>query len=293
MTAIAASGAKNAWVAGTSDTGGLLLEQRNGSAWKRVAAPAGFGRNVNFDYVIRSTSPTDMWTFPNAGDNNTSYGLRWNGRSWAKFTFGSARITAAAVFGPKSVWVFGWKGATGLMLLPYTAYYNGRAWKRWSVPVVANSVIALSYSDIWDMGGTSKGTDIAMHWNGRSWKALAIPALPKFHGIAWLPYYAAATTARDLWVLDGLARDQVTGTGPPGAWLLHWNGSKWSVTAKNSSWWLSGLTPDGHGGFWLTGEKTQTGGAGLFNSYIVHRSGCRWTAQKAPTGPASAPPRRA
>jgi hypothetical protein len=154
---------------------------------------------------------------------------------------------------------------------------------RWSVPVVPNSVIALSYSDIWAMGGTAKNTDIAVHWNGRSWKPLAIPTLPKFHGIAWVASNAAATSSHNLWVLESLARNQVTGLSPPGATLLHWNGSKWSVAAKKSSWWLFGLAPDGHGGFWLTGEKTQTGNYGPFNSAIVHYSGGRWTAQHAPT----------
>jgi hypothetical protein len=278
LTAISASGARDAWAAGIGDTAaGLLLERWNGSTWKQFAAPAGFGGGVA-DYVIRSTSPTNMWTFPIVG--NTTYGLHWNGRSWAKFTFRNVVIGTAAVFGPKSVWVFGSKVPTSA---PYVAYYNGRAWKQWSLPVSPNSVTALSFSDIWGMGQTSKGTDIAVHWNGRAWKTLTIPTLPKFHKIPWFAYYAAATSAHDLWILDGLALNLASGTSPPGATLLHWNGSKWSVAAKNSSWWLYGLTPDGHGGFWLTGEKNQPVGVALFNTYIVHRSGGRWTAQKPPT----------
>ena len=128
-----------------------------------------------------------------------------------------------------------------------------------------------------DRSGSNRGFEL--------WKALAIPTLPTFHGIAWGPYSAAATSAHDLWLLDGLARNQVTGLSPPGATLLHWNGSRWLAVAKKSSWWLFGLTPDGHGGFWLSGETTPTGNYGPFNSYIVHYSGGRWTALRAPTRP--------
>ncbi len=277
FTAIGASGAKNAWVAGLGDSDGLLLERWNGISWKPVAAPAGSG-NEN-DYVIRTTSATDVWTFPQAG--TTGYGLHWNGGSWTKFTFKNVIIGDAAVLGPKSVWLFGQK--TGKTTTPYAAYYNGSTWKQWSVAVVPGSVTALSPSDIWGFGLTPKGTDIAVHWNGRRWSTLTIPNLPKSHGIRWFAYYAAATSAHDLWVLDGLALDLAQGTSPPGAILLHWNGSKWSIAARNSTWWLYGLTPDSHGGFWLTGEKAQPVGFTLYNSYIVHYSGRRWAYQKAPT----------
>jgi hypothetical protein len=288
FTAIGAVSAKDAWVAGTTgDSGGLLLERWNGSTWKPFAAP-GFGSNVN-DYAVGTTSATNVWTFPEVG--TTGYGLHWNGGSWAKFTFKNVLIDDADVLGPKSVWVFGWKaGRAGNRTTPYAAYYNGRTWKQSSVPAAPSSVTALSASDIWGIGLTSKGTDIAMHWNGRAWSTLTIPSLPKSHGIRWYAYYAAATSAHDLWVLDGLALDPAQGTSPPGVTLLHWNGHKWSVAARNSRWWLYGLTPDGHGGFWLTGEKNQPIGFASFNSYIVHYSGGHWTYQTAParsgyTGP--------
>jgi hypothetical protein len=279
FTAIGAGSAKDAWVAGRGDSGRLLLERWNGSTWKPFAAPAGFV-NVG-DGVIGTTSPTDAWIFPQVG--TTGYGLRWNGRSWAKFTFRNVLIGDAAVLGPKSVWVFGER--TGKTTTPYVAYYNGRAWKQSPVSVAPSSVTALSASDIWGIGLTSKGTDIAMHWNGQRWRTLTIPGLPKFHGIRWYAYFAAATSAHDLWVLEGLALNEVEGTSPPGATLLHWNGSKWSVAARNATWWLYGLTPDGHGGFWLTGEKAQPVGFALFNSYIVHYSGGHWTYRRAPTRP--------
>lgn len=279
LRAISASGAADGWAAGTRASGGLLLERWNGSAWKQVAAPAGFGAGVTEDLAIGATSATDVWTFPALG--STSYGLHWNGSSWTKFLFGTARITATAVFGPKSVWVFGWKpGATSGTA--YAAYYDGSTWKQSPVPAVPADMTALSSADIWGIGQTSKGTGTAMHWNGRAWTALPIPALPAYHGIAWRAYFSVATTSHDLWVLEGLALNQGTGTSPPGATLLHWNGTKWSVAAKNPAWWLYGLTPDGHGGFWLTGEKTQPVGFALYNSYIVHYSGGRWTYQTPP-----------
>jgi hypothetical protein len=103
FTAIGAGSAKDAWVAGIGDSGRLLLERWNGSRWKPFAAPAGFVSGA--DGVIGTTSPTDAWIFPQVG--TTSYGLHWNGRSWAKFTFRNVLIGDAAVLGPKSVWVFG------------------------------------------------------------------------------------------------------------------------------------------------------------------------------------------
>ncbi|MGH3277500.1 MAG: hypothetical protein ACRDNZ_24645, partial [Streptosporangiaceae bacterium] len=56
-----------------------------------------------------------------------------------------------------------------------------------------------------------------------------------------------------MWVAETPAVSQQTGTGPAGLVLLHWNGSTWNTLARDMKLsGANGLTPDGHGGFWLT-----------------------------------------
>jgi hypothetical protein len=76
--------------------------------------------------------------------------------------------------------------------------------------------------------------------------------------------------------------NQQNGFAPPGLILLHWNGTAWRTVARSRKISeASGLTPDGHGGFWLTSADPANSNAG----YIVDYRHGTFTTQAAPTLP--------
>jgi hypothetical protein len=64
--------------------------------------------------------------------------------------------------------------------------------------------------------------------------------------------------------------------------LLHWDGSAWRTVVSNHRLsGVNGLTPDGHGGFWLTATDPAKPGTG---EIIDYRNGS-FTSQPAPAPP--------
>jgi hypothetical protein len=82
------------------------------------------------------------------------------------------------------------------------------------------AVVAPSATDAWAFGGTDQGSDhgtpVAEHWNGKTWSRSALPS--GLHG--WISA-ASAPSASDIWALSSL-----------NGYVLHWNGSSWSVAKR-------------------------------------------------------------
>jgi hypothetical protein len=287
LTAMSADNAKDAWAVEWNNPTALTLEHWNGGKWQPVAAPAAFGGADN-DSVIDASSASDVWTFPtvSGATSVTQYGLRWNGHSWTTFNFKNEQIWEAAAFGVDNAWVFGEQPgkATPAGYGPgYVAHYNGSGWKQFSFPGAVVGTAKLAGNDIWAVSALPKtGSYDALHWNGTKWGTLAIPVLPAVNKDPWVVNAFAATGRTDIWVKESLAVNRGTGEGPAGMTLLHWNGSKWSVADKVTHWYLEGLTPDGHGGFWMVGHRPTSVGYPAFDTYIAHYSGGKWTFQAAP-----------
>jgi hypothetical protein len=123
---------------------------------------------------------------------------------------------------------------------------------------------------------------IVMHWNGTAWSAPRLPALPPVkRGYPWVAAAITAAGPGDAWVAETPAANQA-GYSPGGLILLHWNGSAWRTVAENRTLGdVTGLTPDGHGGFWLTTTDPANPGAGDIADY---RNGT-FTSQPAPARP--------
>jgi hypothetical protein len=83
-----------------------------------------------------------------------------------------------------------------------------------------SSVVAVNKSDAWAFGGSDVaiqqgGTPTAEHWNGH-WRAAALPA-----GLAGSLGAASAPGRSDIWAVSQL-----------NGYVLHYNGTKWSVAKK-------------------------------------------------------------
>jgi hypothetical protein len=286
LTGISADSAKDAWAV-EWDNPVLTLEHWNGQKWQSVAASAAFSGGDS-DSVIEASSASDVWTFPtiSAATSLRQYGLRWNGHSWTTFNFKNLAVWEAAAFGLDNAWVFGERpgNPTPAGYGPgYASHFNGSGWKQFSFPGAVIGTASLAGNDIWAVSALAKtGSYEALHWNGGKWGTLAIPVLPAVKKDPWVVNAFAATGRTDVWVKESLAVNRGSGVGPAGMMLLHWNGKKWSVADRVSNWYLEGLTPDGHGGFWMVGHRPTTVGSPAFDAYIAHFSRGKWTFQAAP-----------
>ena len=296
VQAIAASGAGNAWLLGlVPDPEPVFVTQRwNGRRWVPVALPARLRGVVGpweLDSGIYTTSPSDTWFFPVLPDRMTAvqYALRWNGSAWtmSKVAAGPDTVLDAAVFGPRDVWAFGEAGSAGPAVV---RHWNGTAWRTVPVPVgMPVTVDGVAPDDIWALG-VSQATIhrahqsiVAMHWNGAAWSAPPLPAFPAVKaGYPWVATAITAAGPRDAWVAETPAVNQQTGFSPADLILLHWNGSTWRTVVKNRGLrGVTGLTRDGHGGFWLTATDPVHPEAG---DIIDYRDGT-FTSQPVPGRP--------
>jgi hypothetical protein len=298
VQAIAASGAKNAWLLGlVPDPEPTFVTQRwNGIRWVPVALPARLRAVIGpwaLDSGIYTTSPSNTWFFPVLPDHMTpvQYALRWNGSQWAttKVTARPDTVVDAAVFSSKDVWAFGVAPSARSDYGPAVVrHWNGTEWQTVPVPVgTPVTVDGVAPDDIWALG-VSRATVhrvhqaiVAMHWNGTAWSAPPLPTFPPAkNGHPWVATAITATGPRDAWVAETPAANQQTGFGPPGLILLHWNGSTWRVAAQNRQLRdVTGLTPDGHGGLWLTATHPASPSA---SDIIDYRNGI-FTSQPAPS----------
>jgi hypothetical protein len=229
-----------------------------------------------------------VWLFPavSKSTGNVEYAMYWNGHKWAtKFTLGSTvDLLSDAIFGPSNVWLFGQKlgtpGPSGWGQ-PYAEHYDGSTWRQSSLPIDVLMVSKISASDVWAVGPSAKSTAfLAVRWTGKAWtKPLTVASPAKVNGDGWSVTSSFAQSPTSLWVLERLnVTNRGTGQEPPGSAILHWNGHKWSVITENLSYYLYRAEPDGNGGFWVPGSKTESSPA-----VFAHYSGGRWTYQPVPT----------
>jgi hypothetical protein len=290
--AIAASGARNAWLLGLvpDPEPSFVTQHWTGRRWRNVALPGALHGVIGpwcLYSGIYTTAPDDTWFFPvlpRQHQQPVQYALRWTGSAWrtSVVTAGPDTVLDAAVFGPSNVWTFGEASSSFLPIgRAVVRRWNGRHWRTVPVPLgTPVDVSAAGAADIWALGVSratvpdQDQTIIPMHWNGARWSS---PPLPTFRPVRpGYPWVATAISAgaHDVWVAETPAVNEETGTSPAGVILLRWNGRAWHTVARNQHVSdVTSLTPDGHGGFWL---------ASIFGSDITHYRDGAFTSQPAP-----------
>lgn len=289
LMSVDAAGAKDAWLAGVvgTDEGppAPLVAHWNGSRWRAAPTPPGMSATAPMVQAdVAASSASDAWLFAELGaDTPYSLALGWNGSRWARFRFPNwSAIAASAVFSRTNAWAFGqvFLGKVG----PYVARYNGKRWHGMSVPLAPQSASAVSASDIWASGqttrslGTRSPAFAAMHWNGKSWHAVPFPKLRLPRGVVVNQTFIQAFGPASAWVIVGLAK----GEGVyPGDVLLHWTGKWHQVKVPFPTAQVAGITQDGHGGIWISAYSAGP----KFQAVLYHERGGHWSRQPAPTEP--------
>ena len=299
MSAVTATGPRDAWALGIPSGGGPRcgadVEHWDGTSWRRVPVPRGLiaGRDASLTVPlpVAASSAADAWIFPNVlrslPMSAYDYALRWNGARWRRSVF-PARLSVllAAVFGPADAWAFGGIDHADGTVRPYAVRYNGHSWRKATVPVAPLGMSARSAHDMWAVGPTPataakplrRQVLLAAHWTGRRWRTITVPAIkaPKTTG-SLSSGLVATVGPGDIWWAY-----QVTSVRSSLAGLLHWFRGRWhEIKLPAAVGGLDAMAQDGRGGVWLLAEA----GTAFYNliQYVYHYSHGRWTRQPVPS----------
>ncbi len=292
LEGVTATGPDDAWAVGEPGAGLCQadVEHWNGAYWKRVPVPSGV--SVGAELVAQSTpiaasSASDAWIFPDLLDKKLvdyNDALRWNGKSWQRFTLpGNPIITSAVALDSHQVWAFGYVENKTFEQLPYAARYGGRAWRKLTLPGAPVSVSSLGPDDMWAVGPTLRTADaakqvfIAMQWTGRRWRTLRLPAAMLDVGKGDSASLGVAAVGPGQAWFSYVIQNGRGGTLRAG--LLYLNGTRWQqVKAPAAIREIDAVSQDGNGGVWLLAD------VGIeLNQYWYHYAGGRWTRVLVPT----------
>jgi hypothetical protein len=267
--AITAVNGRSAWAVGSADfagpIGGVPAAARwHNGRWTATAMPPHL---TSILWAVSADSSTDAWTVSNEG----GYVLHWHSGRWTvahrwSESGGLPRVlTGVTAFSPTNVWVFGGSGAfPGIG----TWHLHGHTWTR--VTGLGGNISfasALSPTDMWAVGGINVGEDSIVHYAGGKWHHITRPALRGLQFNAIL-----ALSPGNVWAIGS------KGGGPGTARLLQLRRGRWTSYAPPNGFDPTHLTPDGHGGLWLTAINTRSS-----ISWLLHRSGAgRWAIVRDP-----------
>jgi hypothetical protein len=291
LSSIAATSPLDAWALGepvpaSGPACSADVERWDGTAWRRVQIPSDAFLADSPDDPLAASSASDAWIFPASSaqigdvDYTYNYALHWNGTTWHASAFpGKLIVQSAADLGPGDVWAFGVTQSSADTTIPYTARFNGRSWHQVKLPVAPMAAGRTGRDGLWVIGPTVATADreasqqriIGLYWNGRSWRRLVVPKIAVPAGqSAFDAASVAAGGPGDLW-WSYQALNDTTNASRNG--LLHWNGAGWRAIALPAAIAdVDAMTPDGHGGIWLTAST----GLDLVQ-YWYHYNGGHWT----------------
>ncbi len=130
------------------------------------------------------------------------------------------------------------------------------------------AVVAPGRNDAWAFGGSDESHSttehpVAAHWNGRHWRAAALPG-----GLTDQISAASAPSGSDIWAVSLFGR-----------YVLHWNGTRWTVAKRfkqsgGLALQLTGVRAFSRTNVWVFGAPGADPGLGTW-----HYNGRTWTQQ--------------
>lgn len=288
LSSIAAVSANDIWVVGqAAKYPYTTIEHWNGVHWSLARSPRIRARNGNAALIgVTALSATDVWAvgLGNGGDTLTEH---WDGVRWVAIPSPSPApppgnripgnhhdnglfdVSGAA---PSNVWAVGRNGS--FPERPLMEHWNGSQWRRVTLPAFMSrgglsAVEAVSASDVWAVGGTSRPSSFAIdHWNGTTWSSTALA--PGARHVNGGPSRIAMLGPRDGWAVGS------TVPGPRGTRpiILHWDGTQWRLTPSP----VTGTTQAQLGAVASTGRSVwavgMNGPKGQQVPLIEHRTPC-------------------
>jgi hypothetical protein len=121
-----------------------------------------------------------------------------------------------------------------------------------------SAIVVTGTRQAWAFGGTNPGgpsTPVAEHWNGAAMTPSALPP-----GLTGFISDASAPSATDIWAASEY-----------GGYVLHWNGTRWSIARRWGGGMITGLTAVSADDVWVFGAVAGGRGTGTW-----HFNGQSW-----------------
>jgi hypothetical protein len=314
LVAASAASSNDVWAVGTrfppksggsGGTQAALIEHFDGRAWTIVPGADLGGRSASLAAVVALTAD-NAWAVGSQYASNSADPRRdpviehWDGRRWSlepgpSTAPGVSRsLIGVAATRPDNVWIEGQDsiaGPTSSTSRDLYQHWDGQRWTLSQGPqavtpdggVAATQAISVdSTGDAWAAGGKIRGHGaggqgagaLVERWDGSKWVEMPAPAGTSAIGAL------AVVGPTDVWAVTGLGLVTANGaygsTGP--AQLVHWDGTKWTVSAPADG--VRSLMARGPTDGWAAGS---TGGAPV----VKHWDGQAWHAMDThPTQPA-------
>ena len=169
------------------------------------------------------------------------------------------------------LWVVGYSSPGGTPAQTLIEHWNGSVWSLLKSPNpgangdILEGVSAISPRDAWAVGarqnqGSFFQRPMALHWNGTAWSSVPVPNAAECSGHSYLTSVSAASST-DVWAAGWCGSG---GDGTAFAYIDHWNGSTWTVSAGQATTMagsqLYGISAAG-GNVWAVGFVQKPGGS--------------------------------
>ena len=310
---VSAVGPNDIWAVGEQPNG-ALVERWNGARWRRITIPPSAShsatiahrrsqrsqqyRHLTFGPLARAAGSARSARSSNIG---TERGWTLN-PALSSIGKGIGYLTGVSASSSSNIWAVGTFEPRGNpcadsfstqkmpVTRPLVLHWNGTAWSRVSVPVLASrstlySALALSPRNVWAVGHQQFGNrsrTLIEHWNRRRWRVVASPHPGQSRsGILW---GISGMGSKDIWAVG-----YYSSSGTRQRTLIeYWNGSSWricsspnhgtchlnplqsvAVSSKNSGWAVGSASYCGH-------PKSQ--------AFAAHWNGTKWSPVPAANG---------
>lgn len=189
LKSITAISPDDIWAVGSSFNGfqQALIEHWNGTSWRIVRSPSVQDAML---FQVAAVSANNIWAVGSYSTGRVQPLFEhWNGSSWSIIqspTLPSDEnvMSGVAAVSANDVWAVG----TSVVNLPVfkartlVEHWDGSAWSivtspnPWPENNTLASVVALSASNVWAVGGMNTGTmeskPLIEHWNGKTWSVV-------------------------------------------------------------------------------------------------------------------------
>jgi hypothetical protein len=315
FTGVSMASASDGWAVGSFSNPQAvdepLAEHWGGHSWRITATPPlpKTGANGVFNGVDEA-GPANVWAVgsftPAAGGTRTLI-EHFTGKSWAvvhspnPFTGPGAQDELNAVGGTSAsdLWAAGFD-FEGNIAQGLFAHFNGTTWKA-APPLAAagipdfEAVSAVSPSDVWAVGTSLSVEDstLAAHWDGHTWQVVTTPCLNGTTIV--LQEDACRQSQNELTGVTAVATNNVWASGFETEssgfhvpYVLHWNGTTWSLTMTPNPGQgqglaggsLFGITAVSASDVWAVGHSQDN--AGTITTLTERFNGSTWSAIPSP-----------
>lgn len=258
FNAVSADSGDDGWLVGdyTTQTGGIVTEHWNGTAWTLENAPAP---------AVTDASDAEFIGVSGLGPDD----------AWAA---GYAQVVISSTTDPTTGQVTENTDDVGLV-----EHWDGTAWTIQQLPqkagVTLTTVTEVSATDVWAAGYLDADQPVLAHYNGHAWTYLPTPA---YNGLYGEFYSITASGPNDVWAAG---RDVETETDTGHGLVEHWNGTKWQqVTTPAAAAQLSSIamTPQGVVAVGRTTLAPYPGPGA--DGYAMRYANGAWTSLNLPSG---------